>query len=203
MLKKETDTSKIFHIFNRGVDKRETFMDDKDRQRFLDALSRFNLGKDEKHKAVKILCFSLMPNHYHLLVEEASEGGISKFMQRLGTGYTMYFNKRYKRTGSLFETYYKYSQIQKEAHFLHISRYIHLNPLSNIYPKWKSLGVKNPDKAKRFLSNYKWSSYSSYIKEEKIVFVDNKIILDCFKDKNDYEQFVISWINDFYRLNSA
>ncbi len=201
MFENEAEISEVFHIYNRGVDKRETFIDDKDRQRFLDGLVRFNLGDDERNKAVKIISFSLLPNHYHLLLEEVFEGGISKFMQRLGTGYTMYFNKRYKRTGSLFETSYKSLQIQKEAHFLHISRYIHLNPLSIIQPKWKSLGVKNIDRAKRFLNNYKWSSYTSYIGKKEIIPIDKKRVLDSFKDENDYEQFIVSWINDFYRLN--
>ena len=142
----------IVHIYNRGVDKRTVFLDDGDYIRFIhylfvlnDKKQDINLGrklimkeveppslKKPRELLVEILAFVLMPNHYHLLLKQKSENGITKFMQKIGTGYTMFFNEKYPRTGSLFQGRFKAVLLKRDAHFLFLPHYIHLNPLDLI-----------------------------------------------------------------------
>lgn len=104
-----------------------------------------------------------MPNHYHLLLRQEADHGIPRFMQKLGTAYTMYFNVKNKRVGPLFQGRYKAVHIGDEPYLLHLSRYIHINPLDLEYPKWKEKGVGSPMKARKFLEAYPWSSYRDYL----------------------------------------
>ena len=98
---------------------------------------------------VEILVFTLMPNHFHLLLKQKQENGISKFMHKLGVGYSMYFNQKYERTGSLFQGTYKAIPVNNDSYFIHLPYYIHLNPLDLIEPKWKNGEIKNYNKVDR------------------------------------------------------
>jgi len=175
----------VYHIYNRGTDKREIFPDDYDRYRFVQDLQYMNSPEpvlnsgysfirncpvyiDSDHfappckhdtgntKLVDILAFALMPNHYHLLLMQRLAGGIASFMQKLGTAYAMYFNKRYQRTGVLFEGPFKAVMIKEENHFEGIPFYIHANPLK-LGPLLPSVELKM-----EFLRKYKWSSFQDY-----------------------------------------
>jgi len=175
----------VYHIYNRGVDKREIFLNDFDRYRFIQDLQYMNsaepvlnsgysfvrnlpvyidsgLGaathqnKPENRKLVDILAFAFMPNHYHMLVMQRVREGIVSFMQKLGTAYTMYFNSRYKRTGVLFQGPFKAVLIKKENHFEGIPFYIHANPLKLAAP------LHSAEMKLAFLRNYKWSSFRDY-----------------------------------------
>lgn len=141
----------FYHIYNRGTDKRDVFSDENDYARFLESMIEFNapepigslfensyrkkhqLGgstsKDEKseEKLVNIVAYCLNPNHYHLILQEVSERGVEKFMQRLGTGYTMYFNKKNDRSGALFQGRFKAIHISSNPYLLHVSAYVNLN----------------------------------------------------------------------------
>lgn len=137
----------FYHVYNRGTDKRDIFVDDRDFERFLQSMSEFNaeepigsifensfrktqlgsLASKSKKPLVKIIAYCLNPNHYHLLLEQVTEKGIEKFMQRLGTGYTKYFNNRYQRTGALFQGTFKAVHIETNEYLLHVSAYINLN----------------------------------------------------------------------------
>lgn len=178
---KTIDSTEIYHIYNRGVEKRNTFLEEKDYLRFLSSLYEFNdtrpslnFGRyldlievelQSKKPLVEIFAFCLMPNHYHLMLRALRENGITEFMRKIGTGYTNYFNLKYDRVGPLFQGKYKARTLSNQAHFLHLPYYIHLNPLDLINPDWKNSGIKNIDRTCDFLKNYHWSSLPDYLGE--------------------------------------
>ncbi len=200
----------IYHIYNRGVDKRNIFLDSNYYSRFLSVLKHYlnydysysllarslkrtktkeNRQKVFKHletkriePSVEIISFCLMPNHYHLTFNQLAEGGISNFMHRLGTSYTNYFNIRQERSGRLFESTFKAVLVESEEQLLHLTRYQHINPHSlNLTPKE--------------LINYSWSSFSAYLGKKGISFVSPKTVLSAFKDSKSYLDFVLAEIS--------
>ena len=173
----------LYHLLNRGTEKRAIFMDNRDRARFVHDLFEFNDIKpannvgysfknimDVAHPymardtIVDLHAWCLMHNHYHLLISQRKEGGLTTFMRKLNTGYTNYFNERYKRSGVLFQGRTKKVLIHSSAHFLHILHYIHLNPLDYLATarEWRNGRVSNPQKARMYLEKYRWSSYMDY-----------------------------------------
>ncbi|OIN97788.1 hypothetical protein AUJ66_02200 [Candidatus Desantisbacteria bacterium CG1_02_38_46] len=133
----------FYHITARGNEKKPIFLDDCDRTKFKEIIQ-----KVLKRTGAIVHCYGLMDNHYHLL-PETPRGNISKAMHDLNTSYTVYFNKRHKRVGHLFQGRFKGILIEKDAYLLELSRYIHLNPV-------RAGLVKRPE-------DYKWSSYRGYI----------------------------------------
>ena len=115
--------NEYYHIYNRGVDKRSIFLDDRERVRFMTRMSDYSQDR------VTVVAHCLMDNHYHLLLQQNSDSGVSKFMQRLGNSYTKYFNRKNDRCGRLFESKYKSRHVYYEAYLVHLIRYIHMNPL--------------------------------------------------------------------------
>ncbi len=192
-----------YHIYNRGVEKRIIFEDEDDCRIFLHYIMiylspieevlktysdnvrirrfiRLNLSEE-----VDLLCFSLMPNHFHFLIKQNSKDGIVKFMRRLMTSYVMYFNKKYDRVGTLLQSRYKAVNVDKDEYLLHLTRYIHLNPFeinSNInFKEFSSyqyyLGTRHPswikpEKILEYFSikgeEYKVSSYKSFVEDSLI-----------------------------------
>lgn len=166
----------FMHLMGRGVEKRDIVLDDSDRLRFIYDLFAFNdlnpvqnygepLRRGEQPKRsllVSIHAFCLMQNHYHLLVSEAVENGIPLFMKKLNMGYAKYFNERYERSGALWQGKYRKSAITRDAHFLYIPFYIHLNPLDYVMPEWREGGVRNVSEALEHLAAYRWSSHLDY-----------------------------------------
>ncbi len=203
----------FYHIFNRGVDKRIIYGDNRDRLYFLYELNNLNTSRTaqnlkrklergstsfKKEEYVEIVAFALMPNHYHIILKQIADKGISKYMHKLGTGYTMYFNKKNKRSGSLFEGRFKAKAIPNDEYLVHLSRYIHLNPVSLKNPDWKDKGINDKNKLKKYLEKYRWSSYYNYVKSGDTKGTDDihtKYILEYFKnDKNKYEKFMLNYI---------
>ena len=150
----------IYHVLNRGVDKRQIFMDKQDHFRFIHDLYEFNdeerselnyykfrdygangkiaeADKKDRKPLVDVLAFCLMPNHYHLLLSPRTEHGISQFMQKVNMGYSKYFNQKYERKGTLFQGRYKQVSVSDDTHFLHLPFYIHFNPLDLSHPEWR------------------------------------------------------------------
>ncbi len=188
----------IYHIYNRGADKREVFADDRDKGRFVYDLERMNCAAAVLHsgyffahprpacsdgsrrtenggqKLVDILAFALMPNHFHLLLMQRSKGGIAAFMQKLGTAYTMFFNKKYQRTGVLFQGVFKCVRIKEEGHFEGIPFYIHANPLK-LMPPFPSVDLEM-----EFLREYKWSSFQDYAGRDNFPAITNRKLLEEF-----------------------
>ena len=196
-----------YHIYNRGVEKRNIFQDEADYAVFLSFLAEYLQPKDEKslfdtlslpgmsakkkEKVLKtirlnnfsqeivILAYALMPNHFHIFLRQRNAGSIHKFMGSLCTRYVMYFNHKYKRVGSLFQDVYKAAGIDDEEHHIHISRYIHKQAIEFA-----------GDLGKPFQP----SSYPEYIGERRTVWVHPEEILSIFSTLNpelSYQQFVM------------
>lgn len=167
----------FWHLIGRGVDKRDVVLDDHDRLRFIHDLYIFNdlnptpnfivRGRRDnarkRERLVDIHAFCLMNNHYHLLVSERIEGGISLFMRKLNMGYAKYFNEKYDRSGALWQGKYRKVLIERNEHFMYVPFYIHLNPLDYVMQEWRDGGVKDADKALEALLEYRWSSHLDYL----------------------------------------
>jgi putative transposase len=185
-----------FHVYNRGVEKRDIFCDKVDYYRFLHDLYEFNdsAPTNSNYKGifgsptsvnssrdclVEIICFCLMPNHYHLLVGVQDKTKLTEFMRKVGTGYTNYFNQKYVRSGHLFQGKYKSILIENDEYLTHLSRYIHQNP-----KKSKKLNIES-------LYNYKYSSYLDYIGKVNFPSIISKDFLEgYFTGPADYKSFV-------------
>lgn len=204
----------FYHIYNRGVEKRQIFIDDADYQRFVSYLNDFNtssrmvnmwhkrkayrgctsIRSDMAEKLIDIICFILIPNHFHFIIRQLVDNGISKFMQKIETGYAMYFNKRYERTGRLFEGHFKPKLIGTDEYMMCLSAYIHLNCLDLIEHGWKKEGIKDWNRTNKFLESYKWSSYLDYIDKYNFPNVINKgPVMEYFKTPEGYKKYVQGW----------
>ena len=168
-----------YHIYNRGWNRSEIFLDEDDYTYFESLLVRHistEVRKDRKGReyrwlrpAIQLNAYCLMPNHFHMLVYQTDESGISQLMSSVLTAYTMYFNKKYKRRGSLFESTYKAVLIADDVQLMHITRYIHLNHAG--YRTWPH------------------SSYDDYLSNARD-WVDPTQILALFGSKQRYKEFV-------------
>ena len=190
-------TNQIYHIFNRGVNKNDIFFSQKDYNRFLAAAKHY-ITKDSKfsyekpqadeNKAndtgslasdskIEILAYCLMTNHFHFLIKQLVDDGITIYMRRFMNSYVHYVNVKNKRLGPLFQGRFKNVLVDSDEQLLHVSRYIHLNPLvSNL--------VAN-------LDDYPWSSYLTYTSSAEDRFISPQIISNMFKNKGDYKKFIL------------
>jgi len=147
-------------------------------------------------KLVDVVAYVIMPNHYHLLVKELRENGISDFFHKCNTAIAKYINIKEERKGPLFESNFKAKHIDSNQYLLHLSLYIHLNPLDFIDSKnWRNGNLKNWNSKKKELLEYPWSSLKNYLYKdyEDWILSGTEIILDQFKDKKDYEKFLREW----------
>jgi REP element-mobilizing transposase RayT len=147
---------------------------------------------DRGNAIVDIGSYTLISNHFHLLLHEKIESGISIFMKKILTAYSMYFNMKYERTGSLFEGPFKARHIDNDAYLNWVFSYIHLNPVKLIEPNWKENGISNPESAKNFMQNYKYSSYHDYFIEGRpeSVILNKEAFPEHFLNLNDFEDLV-------------
>lgn len=194
-----------YHIYNRGVEKRIIFQDERDYKVFLGYLKEYLSPPPKPEDIIKtfilqgttfkgvarqpnnyfhkieLIAYCLMPNHFHLLIKQIEKGSMSSFMKSISTRYSMYFNKKYDRVGSLFQNIYKAVNVLDEEYILHLSRYIHLNPAEY---------TKDLTKA--------YSSYVEYLGKRKTEWIKPRVVLDyfnnakqdVFKTKNNYKDFV-------------
>lgn len=193
----------IYHVFNRGVEHRPIFTNRRNYQRFIRTLNfyRFHplptrlsdfltfskkrrmelLDKLQRKnkRLVEIFCFCFMPNHYHFLLKQLVDNGITKFIGNSQNSYTKYFNTRNDRIGPLFQGPFKAKRIETDKQLLHLSRYIHLNPYSSCL-------VKSLDT----LREYPWSSLNNYLKPSKTNFIQEKLVLNYFKNRKNYQNFI-------------
>lgn len=152
---------------------------------------------DEREKLVEIIVFALMPNHLHLLVRQLKDGGITKFMNKLGAGYPPYFRQKHriKEKGYFFQGRFTSVHIKSENQLIAAFVYIHTNPLSLIEPGWKEGKIKNLQKAIEFLENYKWSSYQDYLDKKNFPSVtDRDFMFEVVGGKNGARELVNDWI---------
>lgn len=179
-----------YHVYNRGVDKREVFLDRYYYLRFLKSLQEFNredaigsiyeqsfrgessLG-DRVPKLVEIVAYCLNPNHYHLILKQVAERGIEKFMHKVGSGYTTYFNNKHKRLGVLFQGAFKAIHIDSNEYLLYLSAYVNKNKFIH--------GYKN---------NFNFSSLEEYIGKSYSKICDKDIILKQFRNKKDHAEYL-------------
>ncbi len=192
-----------YHVYNRGVALQPIYFTKKAHERFLLCLSyyRFNnlpfklsrllqISADEREKTIKeleklndkvveLIAFCLMPNHFHILIKQVSEGGTSKFMKQITDSYTKYFNTKNERIGPLFQGAFKAVRIENDEQLIHLSRYIHLNPLVSYL-------VRESD-----FRDYPWSSLRHYLDGDYSL-VNPKIVLDSFKTPKAYLKFVLN-----------
>jgi len=184
-------TNQYYHVYNRGVDKRDIFMNKADLDRFALSVKEFNVvrpigsikerlielkessgessGVQHPQPLISIVCYCLNPNHFHFILKQEIEGGISEFLKRLLGGYTNYFNLVHKRSGALFQGRFKSHLIDDDAYFLKIRPYVHLNNLVHDIPKEKMHLVLSSEKE---YDNKKYSIVSKKEAEELLDFYD-------------------------------
>jgi putative transposase len=185
-----------YHCYSRGIDKRTVFEDSGDAGRFLELLYLANdvtpLRREEIREKtpaqlfarlrgdplVAIGAYALMPNHYHLVLGELREGGLSAFMQKMGTAYTMYFNSKYERTGNLFVKPFRAKHVQDDRYLQHVARYVHLNPAELYEHGWKDGVVVDKENLIKRLREYPYSSLSDHLGIERPI--RNILALDAF-----------------------
>lgn len=192
-------TGEVYHVFNRGIDRRITFSNKREFTRAVQAINfyrfahpRINLGKFltlEKNKKelflknletssplVEILAYCLMPNHFHFLLRQVEDKGISKFISNFINSYTRYFNTKNERDGGLFLNQFKAKRIETDEQLIHVCRYIHLNPYTGfIISSFKEL------------EHYPWSSLTDYL--EMTGFSSKENILSFFPDLAAFKAF--------------
>lgn len=198
----------LYHVFNRGIERRTVFQNTREFQRALELINFYN-HKDipirysqflqlplevresafkrlsEGERLVDILAFCLMPNHFHFLFRQKIDNGISTFISNFTNSYTKYFNTKYERIGPLFEGVFKAVFIETDDQLIHLSRYIHLNPVVS--------SIIKDDQ----LLDYRWSSYPAYmsLSKDSAPVLDKKTVLSFFKTSKQYEKFTLDQID--------
>jgi len=210
MRKEFYTTNDYVHIYNRGNRKQLIVHDVKDRERFLKALFYFNsettpinpfqsraslnnlvwLKSWPTHKPiVKILNFILMPNHFHLILKEVKEGGIAKFMQRLGTGVTMYYNTKYKESGRLFQGVYKAKCVNDDLYLKYLSVYIQFKNTFELYPGGLKKAIREFDKAYSWAKDYQYGSLGDFVGMKNRGIINKDIFVELFSNLKEYKDF--------------
>lgn len=186
-----------YHVYNRGVDKRVIFSSPQDYLRFTSLLYLANGTKDvifedvdttavfshDRGEPIVAICgYCLMPNHFHFLLYEIIDGGITKFMRKMCTGYSMYFNKKYERTGALLQGRFKAKHVNDDEYLRHLLTYIHMNALDLVQTGWKEQGLHDKKRANDFLGEYQYSSLPDYL--EAVIRPESEII-----SKDDFPSY--------------
>ena len=150
-------------------------------------------------KLVDVLCYAIMPDHYHLLIREVKEKGITEFIRKSNISIAKYVNKIKERKGTIFEGLFKSKHIDSNEYLRHLSLYIHLNPLDFIAGKdWRKHKLENFNKHRNKLLDYRWSSLSFFLNNTPNDIISGyEIITNQFKNNDDYEFYLKSWTNDF------
>jgi len=219
MRKIKFEVGKIYHIFNRGVEKRNIFLNDSDRWRFLQGMYLFNdettssnilfrLERDkgganfktlkefihnryeERKPLVKIIADTLMPNHFHLILEEIKEGGISRFMHKFGIGYTKYFNKKHERIGGLFQGTFKAAVVDDDLYLQYLLVYLNvINPGQLIEPELKKEDLSDIAAILKFVKDYDWSTHKEFAGLRDSMIIDKRILGEIFDVPEKYLKF--------------
>ena len=196
----------IYHIFNRGIDRRSVFTGFREYLRAQELIefykhletpvrySKFlQLSKslrddvlreiNKSETQVDILAYCLMPNHFHFMLQQKVDKGVSTFIANFTNAYTRYFNTKHERIGPMFEGIFKAVLVESDEQLIHLSRYIHLNPVVSSI-------INESD-----LNNYKWSSYHEYIAPSKNSTVSKRdLVMSMFESAKHYEKFVLDQI---------
>ena len=192
--------SQIYHVFNRGVDRQTVFTNKREYERMLETvwLYRFtdpgiNFSTyttlpqsariqmktfiEKKKQQISLLAYCLMPNHFHFVIRQEEDYGVSNFIANITNSYTKYFNMKRKRVGPLFQGTFKAVRVETDEQFLHLTRYVHLNPLSSYIVRLEELEY------------YPWSSLPEYLNINKTM-LSNKTVLNSLLSVKNYKEFV-------------
>lgn len=196
----------FYHVFSRGIDRRPTFTTKWELKRAIETLKYYrfrnltlklsqylNLPEIERQKTsqelvkkdeklVEIVAFCIMPNHFHFLLKQVQNNGISRFVANFTNSYTKYFNTIHQRNGPLFEGLFKAVLVETDEQFVHLSRYIHLNPVASLLV----------DEAR--LEEYRWSSLQEYLRKTSESICTKDYILSFFKSINEYRKFLLDQV---------
>ncbi len=196
----------IYHVYNRGVEKRVIFGNKREFGRAFNTLKYYRFAnlplkfskflvqtkenqlilskgfQNKENEMVKIIAFCLMPNHFHLILKQLKDNGVQKFISNFTNSYTKYFNTKHERVGALVQGIFKAVRVETDEQLIHLSRYIHLNPVSSFI-------IQEQD-----IENYPWSSYREYLNLEKDDFCAKEYILEHFKSIPAYRRFVLDQV---------
>ncbi|MFA5838646.1 MAG: transposase [Candidatus Paceibacterota bacterium] len=200
-----------YHLYNRGTEKRIIFSDKEDYEHFLflmyicnttKSIELRNIGKnfDRGETIIDIGTYCLMPNHFHILVREKEESGISRYMHKLMTSYSMYFNKKYERTGKLYEGTFKSNYVSSDEYLKYLYSYIHLNPAKLIDKNWKENKTKNTIRLLNYIFSYPYSSLKEYLNLKFRITKPSKFPV-YFKKPNEHKKELFEWLNFGEELN--
>jgi putative transposase len=217
--------SEYYHIYNRGNSKQQIFHDAQDYERFKKMLFMCNGKKKFKFKEllkveknayefdrgesiVKVVSYVMMPNHFHLFLTPCGAGGINStdsnlgnnlsiFMKRLTVSYSKYYNYKYSKIGSLFEGSFKAEHVNNDNYFKYLFSYIHLNPVKLIQKDWKEIGIKDFNATKKFLQEYRHSSFLDYFSTSVPYggIVDKHAFLSKIPTNTDLSKEIFDWLN--------
>jgi putative transposase len=203
-------TGEIYHVYNRGVEKRAVFSETSDYLRMVDDIYKLNDKNNvinphycqkrnparleesvEREILVEMLAFVLMPNHYHLVLRQVEENGIVKFMQKLGTGYTNYFNKKNERVGPLFQGSFKATRVATDDYLQNLLGYVHTNPVTLAHNYRSSTSIIIMD----FLEKYRWSSFLDYVGIENFPAVTSRdFVFEVMGGAGGIKESTEAWI---------
>ncbi len=199
-------SGEIYHVFNRSIARQHIFLNQRDYQRAIETIdfyryrklplrfSHFNrLALEQKQEFInnhmrdskpmlEIFAYCIMPNHIHFLLRQILDHSISDFMRNFQHSYSKYFNTKRERTGSLFQSMFKAVRVESDEQLLHVSRYIHLNPVTAYI-------IKIDD-----LIHYPWCSFKDYIESFDNSLVNTKVIMEYFKSQEEYKKFVFDQV---------
>jgi REP element-mobilizing transposase RayT len=198
-----------YHLYNRGVEKINIFLDDSDFKKFKYLLYICNTKKsivlrdlsenfERGEPIVDVGAFCIMKNHFHILLKEKIDGGITLFMRKLMTAYSMYFNKKNKRTGKLWQGVFKSKHIDSDNYLKYTFSYIHLNPAKYIDKNWKENSKKDAKKIFDFVFNYKYSSLQIYSKVAKgydLRVLNMVSFPSYFKNPEEHKKELLEWLH--------
>jgi len=200
----------FYHIYNRGNSRQAIYVTKADHERFLallylangtnafefrnlqtDTLFEFERGEQQ----VAIGAYCLMPNHFHILATPLVEDGVVTFMRKLSTGYSMYFNKKRHRTGSLFEGRFKSEHVDSDTYLKYLFAYIHLNPVKLLQPDWQQKGIENLYDTFNYLNDYPYSSYiDNQLKRPESAILNRAKFPEYFTTKQEYDTEMKEWL---------
>ena len=204
----------FYHVYNRGVDRREIFLDEHDYHRFVQLLFVANGSRAFEYRNIKgknfseierdkplvaIGAYCLMPNHFHILIKEITDQGLSDFMEKLTTSYSKYFNGKYGRVGTLFQGRFQAQHANNDTYLKYLFAYIHLNPIKLIDSNWKETGIQNRKQARVYLMQYQHSSFLDYAaglhtNRDVSQVLSKKEFPEYFLHNFDFIDFIDDWM---------
>jgi putative transposase len=201
----QLSTGEIYHIYNRTIGKENVFTSTRNASKFIEITNyyRYNqsfrlskflslpyqaqqeilMSRKNKKPIVELFAFAFMPNHFHFLIRQLENKGISHFASNIQNSFAKYYNLKTDRVGGLFQCSFKAKRIQTTEEFIHVSRYIHLNPVTSGFISFEQL------------RDHPWTSFSWYIDQNKNIFISRDYILNHFKRIERFERFVRNQVN--------